>query len=91
LRVAEPHFVIIPSEAEGSAVLPLTLNNTGYTNPQPRDVSITLKQMFLSVLEIYELVRSLHFNNPEQILLAGGAGKWLRKAALHTDHDAEDK
>jgi hypothetical protein len=47
--------------------------------------------MFLSVLEIYELVRSLHFNNPEQILLAGGAGKWLRKAALHTDHDAEDK
>jgi hypothetical protein len=47
--------------------------------------------MFLSVLEIYELVRSLHFNNPEQILLAGGAGKWLRNAALHTDHDSEDK
>ena len=47
--------------------------------------------MFLSVLEIYELVRSLHFNNPEQILLAGGVGKWLRETALDTDHDAEDK
>jgi MgtC family len=38
--------------------------------------------MFLSVFEIYEPVRSLHFNNLEQMLLASGVGKRLLVACL---------
>jgi putative Mg2+ transporter-C (MgtC) family protein len=38
--------------------------------------------MFLRVFEIYEPVRSLHFNNLEQMLLASGVGKRLLVACL---------
>jgi putative Mg2+ transporter-C (MgtC) family protein len=56
-----------------------TQNKTGYTGSYPRDVSITLKRMFLSS---YEPVRSFHFNDLEQILLASGVGKRLLMACL---------
>jgi putative Mg2+ transporter-C (MgtC) family protein len=38
--------------------------------------------MFLSVLELNEPVRSFHFNNLEQLLLASGVGKRLLVACL---------
>ena len=54
-------------------------NKTGYTGSYPRDVSITLKRMFLSS---YEPVRSFHFSDLEQMLLASGVGKRLLMACL---------